>query len=112
MSDDFYCDEVLSGRTPVRNVVETENVIAFHHTRPAWQAHIVVTPRSHIESLLSLTRHDDALLGELFVVIRQVAALVNAEQVGAHVVTNIGKYQDSKHIHWHVYGGEKLPEES
>lgn len=112
MSDDFYCDEVLSGRTPVRKVVETENVIAFHHTRPSWPAHIVVTSRRHIESLVSLTRHDDVLLNELFDVIRQVADFVNAEQGGAHVVTNIGKYQDSKHIHWHVYGGDKLPEQS
>ena len=38
MSNDFYCDEVLSGRTPVNKVLETENVLAYHHTRPFWQA--------------------------------------------------------------------------
>jgi histidine triad (HIT) family protein len=105
--DDFYCDELLSGRTPVRKVIETANVIAFHHTRPSWPAHIVVTTRRHVESLLTLT--DDGLLLELLDVVRQVAAIVSAEQGGAHITTNIGKYQDSKHIHWHVYAGERLP---
>lgn len=107
MADDFYCDELLSGRTPVRTVIETENVIAFHHTRPSWPAHIVVTSRRHVESLLTLA-DDDALLLELLDVVRQVAAMVSAEQGGAHVTTNVGKFQDSKHLHWHVYAGERL----
>lgn len=34
MSEDFYCDEVLSGKTKVNKVLETENVLAYHHTRP------------------------------------------------------------------------------
>ncbi len=44
MSDDFYCDEVLSGRTQVERVLETEQVLAFHHTRPYWPVHIVIIP--------------------------------------------------------------------
>ena len=110
MPDDFYCDEVLSGRTPVRGVIETENVIAFHHTRPMWPVHVVVTPRTHIESLLSLSPGDDALLQEMVDVIRRVATTVSEAHGGCHVVTNIGKYQDSKHLRWHVYAGERLPD--
>jgi histidine triad (HIT) family protein len=106
---DFYCDELLSGRTPVRKVVETENVVAFHHTRPSWPAHVVVTPRRHVDSLLSLEDTDQPLLLEMLDVIRQVAAVVVADHGGCHVVTNLGDYQDSKHLHWHVYGGERIP---
>jgi len=109
---DFYCDELLSGRTPVHKVVETENVVAFHHTHPSWPAHIVVTPRRHVESLLAVEDEDQALLIELLQVIRQVAAIVLAEQSGCHVVTNLGDYQDSKHLHWHVYGGARLDSNS
>lgn len=53
-SNDFYCDEVLSGHTNVSKVTETENVLAFHHTRPYYPVHIVVIPKHHISSLLSL----------------------------------------------------------
>lgn len=100
---DFYCDEVLSGRTPVEKVIETERVLAFHHTRPGYPVHIVVIPRQHVGSLLTL--EDDTLLAELFHVIQQVAAQVVAEQGAARVVTNLGRYQDSKHLHWHIISG-------
>ena len=108
MSDDFYCDEVLSGRTPVNRVTETENVLAYYHTRPYWPVHIVVVPKRHISSLLSLEEGDAPLLVELIHVIRTVAQQVLAEQGACRVLTNLGSYQDSKHLHWHVSAGEPL----
>ena len=30
MSNDIYCDEVLNGRLPVKKIMETEIVLAFH----------------------------------------------------------------------------------
>ena len=108
MSDDFYCDEVLSNRTTVLKVHETTNVLAYHHTRPLWPVHIVVIPKRHISSLLSLEESDADLLIELIDVIRQVAQQVVAEHGACRVLTNLGAYQDSKHLHWHVSAGEPL----
>jgi histidine triad (HIT) family protein len=45
--DDFYCDMALSGKVPLDIVAETEQVLAFHHTRPFWPVHIVVIPKAH-----------------------------------------------------------------
>jgi histidine triad (HIT) family protein len=108
MSDDFYCDEVLSGRTQVERVLETGQVLAFHHTRPYWPVHIVVIPKLHIPSLVALRDEDDLLMIELMRVVRQVAARVTDEHGACRVVTNLGKYQDSKHLHWHVGSGQPL----
>lgn len=108
MSDDFYCDEVFSGRTPVEKVLETENVLAYNHTRPHWPTHVVVVPKRHIPSLLSLTPEHDALLSEMIAVIRSVAARVLDERGACRVLTNLGAYQDSKHLHWHVFAGEQF----
>lgn len=108
MTNDFYCDEVLSGQTPVDRVRETANVLAYHHTRPYWPTHIVVIPKKHISSLLTLEATDSALLMELIEVIREVAAEVVAAQGACRVLTNLGEYQDSKHLHWHVSAGEPL----
>ena len=105
MSDDFYCDEVLSGRTAVKIVRETDNVLAYHHTRPFWPAHIVVIPKRHISSLLTLD--DDQMLLELISVVREVATEVLAEHGACRVVTNLGEYQESKHLHWHVCAGTR-----
>ncbi|WP_017187750.1 HIT domain-containing protein, partial [Alkalibacillus haloalkaliphilus] len=53
MTEDFYCDEVLSGKTQVNKVLETENVLAYYHTRPFWPVHIVAIPKKHISSLIT-----------------------------------------------------------
>ena len=106
--NDFYCDQVLSGRTPVQRVLETENVLAFHHTRPFYPVHIVVIPKRHIESLLTLGDEDGQLMLELLEVIRQVASQVVGEHGACRVITNLGEYQDSKHLHWHVAAGQPL----
>lgn len=108
MSDDFYCDEVLSGRTAVLKVAETEQVLAFHHTRPFYPVHIVVIPKRHIPSLLSLEPEDDPLLLELLRVVRQLAAGIVEEHGACRVLTNLGDYQDSKHLHWHLAFGPPL----
>ena len=108
MSEDFYCDEVLSGRTAVKIVRETDNVLAYHHTRPFWPVHIVVIPKRHISSLLALEESDDELLLELLAVVREVAKGVLEEHGACRVLTNLGKYQDSKHLHWHVSSGDPI----
>jgi len=108
MTEDFYCEEVLSGRTEVRRVLETDRVLAYHHTRPFYPVHIVVIPKRHIPSLLTLEKGDDDLLLELISVIKQVAAEVTAEHGACRVLTNLGQYQDSKHLHWHVAYGDPL----
>jgi histidine triad (HIT) family protein len=107
MNSDFYCDEALSGRTPVDVVRDTDNVLAFHHTRPHWRIHIVVVPKRHVPSLTDLGGHDISLVYELLDVVRDVAADVESQYGACRVVTNLGKYQDSKHLHFHVGFGER-----
>jgi histidine triad (HIT) family protein len=88
------------------NVVrETGNVLAYHHTRPFWPVHIVVIPKRHNSTQLTLEESDDALLLELLRVVREVAKEVLEEHGACRVLTNLGKYQDSKHLHWHVSSG-------
>ena len=108
MSNDFYCDEVLNGKTEVRIVTQTDNVLAYHHTRPFWPEHIVVIPKRHVGSLLTIETQDAPLLLELLTVIREVAAKVVAEHGACRVLTNLGEYQDSKHLHWHISFGDPL----
>ena len=108
MTEDFYCEEALSGHTPINKVHETETVLAFHHTRPFWPVHIVVIPKRHISSVLTLAPSDNNLLIELFDVIKQIADKVVAEHGAARILTNLGHYQDSKHLHFHINSGDPL----
>ena len=105
--NDFYCEEVLSSKTKVDVVVETDHVFAFHHTRPSYQSHIVVIPKQHIPSLLALAKQDDGLLLEVLEVVKAIAQRTVEEYGACRVMTNMGAYQDSKHLHWHVVFGTK-----
>lgn len=109
--EDFYCEQVLSGKTNVEKVFETENVLAFYHTRPFWETHVVVIPKNHVSSLLTLEEADAELFLEIFKVIKNVAEQVVEQKGAARVLTNLGKYQDSKHLHFHVYSGERIKSE-
>ncbi len=108
MNEDFYCEQVLSGKTEVEKILETENVIAYFHTRPFYETHIVVIPKKHISSLLTLEKADEHLFLELFDVIRKVSEKIVEEKGAARVLTNLGKYQESKHLHFHVYSGAQI----
>jgi len=104
---DFYCEYVLNGRRAVDVVYEDDRVLAYHHTRPFFtEAHVVVVPRLHVSSLLDPAA--EPLLVPLLSVVRMVAAHVLSECGAARVLTNLGRYQDSKHLHWHVCAGEEL----
>lgn len=106
MTNDFYCDEVFSGKTKVEKVLETKNVLAFHHTKPFWPVHIVVVPKEHIDSLLTL--NNESLLIEIMGVIKEVSNRVTKTHGACRILTNLGEYQDSKHLHFHVCFGEKI----
>lgn len=99
---DFYCNQALSGRVEIQPVVETERVLAFHHTNPSYPVHIVVIPKEHVPSLTDLGDADPGLLHEVFAVVQQVAAMVEKEHGSCSVVTNLGLYQESRHLHFHV----------
>lgn len=106
--EDFYCDEVLSGKTTVEKVLETENTLAFYHTRPFYDVHIVVIPKKHITSLIDIKIDDKDLLNDLFSVIQKVSKQVNDKYGACTVSTNIGEYQSNKHLHCHVHYGNRI----
>lgn len=108
MLQDFYCNEVLNGKTTVEKVFENDNVLAYYHTRPAYEVHIVVIPKKHISSLVTISEDDNDLLLELLLIVKQVATNVVFKNGACRVITNLGDYQDSKHLHWHVVYGKHI----
>jgi histidine triad (HIT) family protein len=111
-TSDFYCDEVFSGRTQVTVVAETDDVLAIEHTRPLWPVHIVVVPKRHVPSLTDLGGADESILLRVLEVSRDIAARVEREHGACRVLTNLGEYQNSKHLHINIFSGEYIGPES
>jgi histidine triad (HIT) family protein len=110
--NDFYCEQILSGRLKVEVVVETPHILAFKHTTPYWPVHIVVIPKKHIESIAMLTANDSAMILDAISVVAKVATDIQANHGGCRVSTNVGNYQSAKHLHWYIHSGKRLRDES
>lgn len=108
---DFYCDEVLKGRVSVKLVVETDNVMAFHHTNPYWPVHIVVIPKKHIASLADFQPGDEIIIQELLAVAADVCRRVTAGHGGCRLSSNCGDFQSNKHLHFYIHHGQRLRQE-
>ena len=106
--NDFYCDVALKGAADLKKVYESDQVLAFHHTRPHWPVHIVVVPKKHILSFATFSDADSKILTEIMVVLRKIAGEVEKTEGGSRISTNLGKYQDTKHLHFHVSSGDPL----
>src|SRR4051794_1103189 len=71
---DFYCDKILNGLLNVPVYFQNDQVFAFHHSNPLWENHVVLLPRRHIESLITMGEADNDLLPELMRTARMIAA--------------------------------------
>lgn len=105
---DFYCDVAIPRSVPLDVVHEDDLVLAYHHTRPFWQVHLVAVPKRHIGSLTTVGRADEADVRALLAVVQRLARAVEEQHGAAAVLTNLGTYQDSKHLHVHVHSGPQL----
>jgi len=108
---DFYCEEVISGKTPITKLYESDNVLAFYHTKPSYKTHIVITSKKHILDLTSFADDDLGILNEMLKVARNLSKNLDKEE-GIRLITNMGKFQDTPHVHFHLVVGEKLDPKS
>ena len=106
----IFC-KIISGEIPSTCVYEDDKVYAFKDINPEAKVHMLVVPREHIESANDINAENSATVAAIFEAIPKVARACGLEN-GYRVITNIGEdgCQSVKHIHFHVLGGEKLPE--
>jgi hypothetical protein len=62
--------------------------------------------RGCVPSLTKLDGASPEMVTAVMAVVREVAAKVEAEHGACRVLTNLGWYQDSKHLHFHVNSGK------
>lgn len=106
---DFYCDVALKPDAEIEKVFENEKILAFYHTKPFWETHIVVIPKEHVWDV----RHveDTTLFSELFAVCRDILKTFPQEELdkkGAKILSNVGTFQDTPHLHFHIAIGGKI----
>src|SRR3989338_5743774 len=97
---DFYCEVALKPRADIDIVFENEHVLAYHHTKPNWPVHIVVISKEHIWDVRAV--EDTGLFAEMLTIARDILREYSQEYLdenGARIITNVGKFQDTPHLH-------------
>ena len=106
--DCIFC-KIIAGEIPSTKVYEDELVYAFRDINPQAPTHILVIPKTHIESVNGITEENAALVSHIFTLIPKIAQAENLTG-GYRVVSNCGDDagQTVKHLHFHILGGRKL----
>ena len=107
--DCIFC-KIAAGEIPSTKVYEDDKVLAFKDINPLAPVHILVIPKTHIESAAEITADNSAVVAHIFEVIAKIAKEHGIDKVGFRVVSNCGENgcQSVKHLHFHILGGKKL----
>ena len=108
--DCIFC-RIIKGEIPSNKVYEDENVLAFYDINPECKIHVLVIPKKHIDSVDCVTEENSVHITKVFEAIPKIAKLASITN-GYRVITNAGAdaCQSVNHVHFHILGGEKLPE--
>ena len=108
--DCLFC-KILEGAIPSSKVYEDEYVFAFNDIAPQTPVHILVVPKAHVCSADAVNADNSLYVAKIFEAIPKIAAEAGLAN-GYRVITNCGEdgCQSVKHLHFHVMGGRKLPE--
>ena len=106
----LFC-KIIQGEIPSNKVYENEYVFAFRDINPQAPVHILVVPKTHIESADALDESNSFYVSKCFEAIAEIARSEGLAD-GYRVVNNCGENggQTVMHLHFHLIGGEKLSE--
>ena len=108
--DCLFC-KIARGEIPSKKVYEDEWCLAFHDIAPQTPVHVLVIPKLHIGSADEVRAENSDYIAKIFEAIPKVAKLAGLTG-GYRVISNCGEdaCQSVHHIHFHVMGGRRLPE--
>ena len=108
--DCLFC-KIIAGEIPSSKVYEDEYVYAFRDINPQTPVHILVVPKCHVASADEINGDNSVYVAKIFEAVPVIAKEAGLTG-GYRVITNCGEdaCQTVKHLHFHVMGGRKLPE--
>lgn len=102
--------KIIRKEIPADIVFQDERVTAFKDINPLAPVHILIIPNKEIASTNEVTPEDEAMLGHMFIVARQVAEEQGVAKDGYRLLVNCGDDagQEVYHLHMHLVGGRNL----
>ena len=106
--------KILRGEIPCKKIYEDDYVLSFHDINPQKKIHVLVIPKGKYVDLddFCLNAAVDEIVGlikGINIIAKKLGISVNNGQ-GYRALTNIGEDggQEVPHLHFHLFGGEKI----
>ena len=89
---------------------ENDKILAFRDISPQAPVHFLVIPKKEIRTINDINEEDKSLIGELFIVSKEIAKKEGISEKGYRTIFNCNEHggQTVYHIHLHVLGGRQL----
>lgn len=107
MTNCLFC-KMVTGDIKPDIVYEDEKLLAFRDIHPQAPVHVLIIPKSHVETLNDLD--NPALAGHLLSKAPEIAKQLGLEESGYRMVINCKEDggQEVYHLHLHLLGGRRL----
>ena len=112
--DDNIFAKILRGEIPCNKIYEDNFVLSFYDINPQKKIHALVIPKGRYVNLddFSLKASAEEMVGLLKginIVAKKLGISVDKGK-GYRALANVGEYggQEVPHLHFHLFGGEKV----
>ena len=108
--DCIFC-KIANGEIPSNKVYEDDDMLAFYDINPMAKVHVLVIPKAHIQNVDAVNEDNAAVVAKIFTKIGDIAKAAGIPN-GYRVISNCGAdaKQSVMHLHFHILGGQELPE--
>ncbi len=105
-------EKIRDREIPAEFLYEDDDVMAFCDIAPIAPVHVLVVPKKVIVSIAEMEDGDEAIVGKMFLVARNIARDLKISEKGYKLLIRVGRDggQEVPHLHLHVLGGARLSE--
>ena len=107
--------KILREEIPCKKIYEDEYVLAFHDINPQKKVHALVIPKGayiDLDDFSSKASEKDisGLVNGISIVAKKIGVSDEVKGGGYRSLVNIGENggQEVPHLHFHIFGGEKV----
>ncbi len=108
MENCIFC-KITRKEIPAEIVYEDDKVIAIKDINPQAPVHVLIIPKEHYDSILTVPA-GNCIISDIHMVANRLALKFGIVDSGFRLVNNCGEDggQTVDHIHYHLLGGREL----
>jgi len=103
--DCIFC-KIVSGEIKSNIIYKDDSTIAFPDINPIAATHVLIVPKKHIESVLTIGETEGSDLAAMFNAASEISKEKGVDSF--RLSFNAGKFQHVPHLHMHFLAGSKI----